>query len=197
MPLYQKFEDKYVFNDIVFKLDLCYGNILKCLDIENDLDLFPFEKIDLMYCIVVKKNRNKLLVEDKNKLLKEIFDNLIFTEKKSTGSSEKTFDFLQDEEYIYSSFMECYGIDLYDVAYKMHWKKFMALFKGLNSKCKIKEIIDIRTRKVPEMNKNNMEQVNCLLELKRYYSLTNSDDNYDSGIKSLFGTLKEIAKEVI
>jgi len=49
------------------------------------------------------------------------------------------YSFEHDAEYIYSAFLDQYGIDLQDIEH-LHWWKFRALFKGLkddNLICKI------------------------------------------------------------
>ena len=57
-------------------------------------------------------------------------------------SSDVLFDYILDGEYIYSSFLQCYNIDLIDV--EMHWWKFKALFNGLSEDTKMAQIMQIR-----------------------------------------------------
>lgn len=45
------------------------------------------------------------------------------------GTNKRLTDFYEDGEFIFSSFMEKYKIDLLDV--EMHWHKFLALYRGL------------------------------------------------------------------
>ena len=52
-------------------------------------------------------------------------------------------DFEQDENYIISSFIYDYGIDLQTT--DMHWWKFIDLLNGLSSECILSRVRDIRT----------------------------------------------------
>src|SRR5699024_5091700 len=47
-----------------------------------------------------------------------------------TNKADMIYSFEYDDEYIYSAFLDQYGIDLQDVEY-LHWWKFRALFKSL------------------------------------------------------------------
>ena len=49
--------------------------------------------------------------------------------RKDGDGGKKTIDFEQDGEFIYSAFMQKYGIDL--IESDMHWHKWLALFRGL------------------------------------------------------------------
>lgn len=59
-------------------------------------------------------------------------------------SSQKTFDYDEDAEEIFSSFVSVYGINLFDS--DMHWWEFYAMFKSLfRCECPLSEKIKIRT----------------------------------------------------
>lgn len=52
---------------------------------------------------------------------------------KSASSSSRVLDYEIDADYIYSAFLETYGIDLIDIK-ELHWHKFRALLHGLSAK---------------------------------------------------------------
>ena len=79
--------------------------------------------------------------------------------KSGKGSNIRAFDYEIDDDLIYSAFMETYKIDL---SKPIHWWKFKALFKGLNSEC---EFCKIKSYRVYDGKDKN------LLELKEYYKL--------------------------
>ncbi|MBE6541060.1 MAG: hypothetical protein E7672_01270 [Ruminococcaceae bacterium] len=58
------------------------------------------------------------------------------------GRGERSFDFTQDSEVIFASFMETYGIDL--TLSRMHWWKFTALLRNLPEKCGFMRIVQLR-----------------------------------------------------
>lgn len=80
-------------------------------------------------------------------------------------------DFNHDSGYIYASFMQVYGIDLYKVASKLHWCKFTSLFDGLPEDCIIKQIMHIRAQDIPAPTKHNYGEIQRLTELKTLYAL--------------------------
>lgn len=73
---------------------------------------------------------------------------------KSTNSSgDKVLYYQYDGDYIYSAFLQQYGIDLLEVE-DLHWHKFKALMNGL-TKTKMNEIMEYRSytgEKVKDMD---------------------------------------------
>lgn len=67
----------------------------------------------------------------------------IVKRKDDEQKAEIIYDFEEDADYIYSSFLECYGIDLTEV--RMHWWKFKALFNGLSEETMMKKIMHYRS----------------------------------------------------
>ena len=59
------------------------------------------------------------------------------------GKQKQIYSFEHDAKYIYSAFLDQYGIDLNEIDY-LHWFKFRALFEGLKSDNKICEIMGYR-----------------------------------------------------
>ena len=109
----------------------------------------------------------------------------------------RVLDYKQDSMYIYSSFMADYGIDLFEQQGKLHWWKFVSLLSGLSEKSKMREIMGIRSRPLPEPNKYNQKEIANLIELKQYYALDISQDererNFKQGIARLAENLKQKA----
>lgn len=60
----------------------------------------------------------------------------------SGGRGERAFDFVQDGDLIYASFMEAYGVDL--TVSDMHWWKFMALLRNLPPECGFMRVVQLR-----------------------------------------------------
>jgi len=54
------------------------------------------------------------------------------------------YDIRYDGDYIYSSFVQAYNMDLFDMQGKLHWRKFNALLSGLPEGTKLTEVIKIR-----------------------------------------------------
>lgn len=82
------------------------------------------------------------------------------------GKNVRAYDFERDSEYIFSAFLDSYGIDL--TTESLHWWRFKALFKSLPEDCQMCKIMMYRTidlKKVPK------EQRKFYREMKARYSL--------------------------
>ena len=93
--------------------------------------------------------------------LEKAFDDIIwfytcgksdFNKKQSTNTKSKTvkqqreekiYDYEYDDGYIYSAFLQQYGVDLQEIEY-LHWWKFKSMFNSLNKDTKIVEIMGYR-----------------------------------------------------
>lgn len=65
-------------------------------------------------------------------------------EYNSKAKISDIYSFKYDDQFIYSAFLNQYGIDLQDIDY-LHWWKFKAMFKSLKSDNKIVEIMGYRS----------------------------------------------------
>lgn len=158
------------------------------LAFDNVLDVFDALKIPyLNYYLKAKKCLKYLLgeieIEEEQiiDLWNYIFENFIKVEDKKpiqydlSGNPlppKKDDNFInldKDAEYIYSSFKQAYGIDLYEEQGKMHWHKFQSLLNGLPSDTKMQEVIQIRRWKPSKGD--SAEQKSQMRELQEIYSL--------------------------
>lgn len=185
ISLSQPLTDFVIYNGKRIKLDVSFDNVLKMYDIFKDDFLNQQEKSEFALAILCKSRKLPPV---------PILD-LIFKEHIETFSNPKqdnklrVVDFKQDAPYIYSSFLMDYGIDLINQQGKLHWQKFISLFQGLSEKTKIREIMSIRSKPIPEPNKHNHEYIRNLMELKAYYALEISqaerEKNFQAGLKRL------------
>lgn len=63
------------------------------------------------------------------------------------GAEECIYSFEFDDGYIYSAFLEQYGIDLNETQY-LHWWKFRALFLALKEGCEFRRIMGFRAMEI-------------------------------------------------
>lgn len=87
------------------------------------------------------------------------------------GKNVRAYDFEKDSEYIFSAFLDSYGIDL--TTARLHWWRFKALFKSLPEDCQMCKIMMYRTidlKKVPK------EQRKFYREMKARYSLKSGNN---------------------
>lgn len=99
----------------------------------------------------------------------------------SNGGQEKApYDIRYDGDYIYASFLQAYGIDLFDVQGELHWKKFNALLSGLPEGTKFMEVVKIRKWK-PQKG-DSAEYKEEMRRLQKDYALPNDtivDEEYE------------------
>ena len=179
-----------------FQLNLSFDTVLEVQNLFKE-DLPDTDKIHtaINMLVITSKELRSLTIHQKNELLTEIFNDFITIKSKriSNKAEQKLFDFEEDGEYIYSSFFYDYGLDLIDQQGKLHWKKFIYLFQGLSDHTKIKEIMSIRARNIPKSTKYNQDEIQNLRELKAYYALGQTEENYKGGLNALFSTLEKMA----
>lgn len=80
----------------------------------------------------------------------------------SADKKEYIYDYEYDDGYIYSAFLQQYGIDLQEIDY-LHWWKFKSMFNSLNKDTKIVEIMGYRAL--------NLKNIKDKKEKKRYSDL--------------------------
>lgn len=87
--------------------------------------------------------------------------------KSSDSKKEALYSFEYDGDYIYSAFLEQYGIDL--TCARLHWWKFRALFLSLSDKTKLSEIIGYRSVQIS--GKMSKEEKEFYKKMKKIYAL--------------------------
>ncbi len=182
-------ETKLKINGRTFQLNLSFDCVLAFYEALNSEDLEDFEAVDLGLKIFVKNDVGTLSYAAKFKVLQQIFKQFINNDK--AQKNKPTMDYIQDQSYIYASFLQAYGIDLTEQRGKMSWQKFKALIEGLPSNTKLREVIEIRARKIPKRTKHNSEEINSIIALKRHYALRiKTKSNYQESANDLFEILK-------
>ena len=91
------------------------------------------------------------------------------TNKKVTAKQKNniySYDF--DDCYIYSAFLDQYGIDLNEIKY-LHWWKFKSMFQGLKADNRIVEIMGYRATDIS--SKMSKEQAEHYRKMKKIYEI--------------------------
>lgn len=83
------------------------------------------------------------------------------------GKSGQIYDFDFDDGYIYSAFLDQYGIDLQDV--DLHWWKFKSLFKSLKEDNEIVKIMGYRSMDLAKIK--DKEEKNHYKKMKALYKI--------------------------
>lgn len=196
-----KLKNDIDFNGKRLKLNLSFDKVLKIYSLFKEDLLSDADKLDwALEMLIENYNKIKYLGYEKKLELFEIISNYITPKsKKVKDDGVKTVDVIQDANYIYASFLMDYNIDLVDMQGKLDWRKFIALFQGLSDRTKIKEVMSIRSRKIPTRTKYNGEEIEALQEAKAFYALEISEEegkeNFQKGLNKLGGLLENMARK--
>lgn len=190
LDLSRKLTDKLVIDDEEYALDLSFDNVLRLFEMWRDEDVPEFVKPHFGIRILTGETLEDFTVEEMSEVFNEVFEehislstvednhieyDLAGNPMKTTASNSKQeqapYDIRFDGDYIYASFLQAYGIDLFDVQGKLHWKKFNALLSGLPEGTKFMEVIKIRKWK-PQKG-DSAEYKEEMRRLQKDYALPN------------------------
>ncbi|MGN7311453.1 Gp15 family bacteriophage protein [Alkalicoccobacillus gibsonii] len=184
-PLVRSFN----YEDFQYDIDLAFDNILDVFDVLSDKELRDFEKADISISLLVGKVLKLSPEEDGYRnyvidLWNYIFDQFIHTETRKIieydrkgdpirvledEETEKLLDLEQDSEFIFASFKQAYGMNLYEEQGKLQWREFQSLLNGLPSDTIMKRIIEIRAWKPSKHDSPDYKQ--SMEKMKRRFAL--------------------------
>ena len=177
-----------------YKIDLAYDVVLKMYDALSDKDLSDQDKVSTAIDLLVR-GKKPHTVQKQVELWQGIYEQFLKPKPIKGKSQPPSFDFEQDADYIYAAFMQTYGIDLINERGRLDWRRFISLFQGLPEDTKIREIMDIRSKKLPAPTKYNQEERRSLIEAKRAFALDKSTpENFQQGLADLYYVLKSRVK---
>ena len=181
-------------------IDPSFQVVLKCSEVLSDSMLSENDKIDVCCSLFIKHRWILRFMPEKKRqeLFRVYFDSFVHVGKQKKGT-KKVLDFSQDAQNIYSSFWQCYGLDLLGKDRKLHWWSFVSLLGGLSEDTRLMQIISIRTRPLPKPTKYNQEERAQLMKLKAEYALKLTDEErrqqYQEGLAKLALSLEAWAKQ--
>ncbi|HFU4503874.1 TPA: Gp15 family bacteriophage protein [Streptococcus suis] len=187
----KKMDDKLVLNDKEYQLLLSFDRVLWVFDMWNKdhipLELKPklalakltddvsFKDMDAeealnIYVEVFEKHIQVTRAIDEVERY-DIEGNVMPKKPKEEPDSDDKplFNIKYDGEYIFSSFMQAYHIDLIEEQGKLHWQKFNALLSGLPDGTKFVEVMKIRAWKPSSAESKKEKQ--RMRELQEQYAL--------------------------
>lgn len=93
------------------------------------------------------------------------------TSQKGTGKDREAtqiYSFEYDDDYIYSAFLDQYGVDLQDIEY-LHWWEFKAMFKSLKEDNMIVKIMGYRNIDLSKIK--DKEQKDYYKKMQKLYEI--------------------------
>ncbi|HEO4987018.1 TPA: hypothetical protein VA197_000971 [Streptococcus agalactiae] len=186
----KEIDDKLILNEKEYQLFLSFDNVLKVFDMWSD-DIDALIKPQIALCMLTQTDDFKSMgAEEAMDLYEQIFEdhikivkpsdqvdrydiegNILPKKPKKTDDEEESpvLSIKYDGEFIFSSFMQAYKIDLIEEQGKLYWKKFNALLSGLPDGTKMIEVIKIRSWK-PTKGESQKEK-SKMRELQEEYAL--------------------------
>lgn len=189
----KKMDDKLILNDKEHQLLLSFDRVLwvfdmwakeyiplelkpklalaKLTDDESFKDMDAIEALEVYADIFEKHIQITRAIDEVDRY--DIDGNIMPKKPKDTtnGDDKPLYSIKYDGEYIFSSFMQAYNIDLIEEQGKLHWQKFNALLTGLPDGTKLVEVMKIRAWK-PSKGENSKEKQK-MRELQEQYALPN------------------------
>lgn len=142
----------------------------KAKSFNNDFENYSIEEMSKVFKLVFEEHISLSDVED-NHVEYDLAGNPMKTTASDDTKQRAPYDIRYDGDYIYSSFLQAYGIDLFDVQGELHWRKFNALLSGLPEGTKLMEVIKIRKWK-PQKG-DSTEYKEEMRRLQKDYALPN------------------------
>lgn len=188
---------RIVFGGRRIKIKPYFWRVLRCNEVMTDALLSDADKIDVCLRLLVGRRKSWRFRRDKQRLLEALF---AFLARGKKEEGEKLFDFVQDADYIYSAFLQTYGLDLLGKSgANLHWWTFTALLYGLPDDTRLMQIVDIRARPLPKPTKYNVDERQQLMRLKALYRLDASEGErrkqFADGLRNIAVMLSNMAKD--
>lgn len=152
----------------------------KAESFNNDFENYSIEEMSKVFKSVFEEHISLSDVED-NHVEYDLAGNPMKTTASDGTKQRAPYDIRFDGDYIYASFLQAYGIDLFDVQGQLHWKKFNALLSGLPEGTKFMEVVKIRKWKAQKGDSSEYKEEMRRLQ-KDYalpYEIIKEDEEYE------------------
>ena len=154
-----------------YKIKTDFRQAIKFELLMQDNELNDEEKVLLTLNLFYEEDFYDKLEEPKKQLEDIIWFYLhgkeIKENKKEGKSNQQIYSYEYDADYIFSAFLETYGMDLNTAG--LHWWKFKAMFNGLSEKTKLVEIMGYRAIDLSKIQ--DKEERKRYERLKQIYQL--------------------------
>ena len=187
----KKMDDRLVLGDTEYQLFLSFDRVLWVFDMWSKEHIPPHLKPKLALAKLTEDESFKDMdTQEALALYEEVFRKHIQvtkavdevdrydiegnvlpkkTKEQSDDNEKPLFSIKYDGEYIFSSFMQAYQIDLIEEQGELHWQKFNALLAGLPDGTKFVEVMKIRAWK-PQKGEDAKEKQR-MRKLQEEYAL--------------------------
>ena len=191
LDISRQISNELVYREKRYRLFLSFDNVLRIFDMwqgddvedlskpffallmltgSNDFIDLSFEEVIELYEAIHEEHIKVIRPTDATPRY-DLEGNVLPTRKTDDEDEEDgpVFSFKWDGDYIYSSFMQDYGIDLIEEQGRLEWRKFNALLAGLPDNTKLAHVMEIRSWK-PSDTKDKKERERYR-KLQKLYAL--------------------------
>lgn len=171
MKIYDAYPEEVEIGGRVIALNLDFSRVLRVLDIQEQADLTPLDKLELQATLLL---RDPSECPDSPKEQAELV-NAAFSllPKKGDTSGERYIDFDQDAALIRSAFFRI-GVDL--SRDRLHILQFLELLADLPSDTALMRTVEIRAKPLPKPTKHNADQIAALQKAKARVAINVSEE---------------------
>jgi len=165
-----------------YPLNLAFDNVLRVIDMLNDKRMTDQNQINTGLKMLIGTDLPGYSLQKKEEIFYQLYTKTVgedFEDSISVDiagnpmprkSGKRAYSLKQDAPYIFAAFYQTYGIDLFEMQGKLHWKKFKALLDALLPNSSFREIVEIRGAELPT-GKGTEERRKQLIKLKQRYQL--------------------------
>lgn len=182
-------------NDKKYKINTEFRVAIECNEIAMDETINDFERaLAIIYKLFGDEGIND--TDNYEKLLELAQKYLSCGKEVTENNEEPDMDFIQDMDYIETSFMSDYSIDLANT--EMHWWKFYNLMNGLSNSdigncCVLNRVRNLRTYDTKDIkDQKELEKIKKAKEqvaLKKRTINKNLTDKQQNNINAFYETL--------
>lgn len=162
----------FYWHDEQYPLDLSYDNVLRWFKL-LDAQVGEVTKLLISFSMFVGDGLD-VPIDKQAEEVRRIAQLIGESPYDFDADGTKTYDYEQDSEAIYASFIKEYGIDLVEEKGRLDYFKFRALFANLSAKSPIKELVQIRTEN-PAEHADDTKYVAAITQQQHEYALHKSD----------------------
>ncbi|SHI01773.1 bacteriophage Gp15 family protein [Virgibacillus chiguensis] len=180
-PLVTSFE----YDGKEYAIDLAFDNVLDVFDVLNDELLRDYEKAEI--CLILLFGEQPFDEAITIDLWNHVYESFIYIENEQPieydlkgnplpvqhEEQKQLIDLDKDAEYIFASFQQAYGMNLYQEQGSLHWHEFQSLLQGLPDDTIMKRIIQIRQWEPSKGESTEYKQ--SMRKLQKIYALDDDD----------------------
>lgn len=174
----------FEWNGDKYLIDLSYDNVLRWFKLLDDSNVEKLRKVSLAFEMFIGVGLNvplEVQIEEMNKIANAVSESPYG--ESNNDNPIRVFDYKQDSEAVYASFLMDYGIDLIEEKGRLSYFKFRALFSNLSDKTPIKRIMHIRLENVADYHDNPKYQ-HALIEQQAIFELKKTPEEREKELQA-------------